>query len=97
MSATQTATRVRRLASSVGALPVAFFAWRWFRDLRPSLVRQNMQARRSARRDLAVPPPRLLYAINATRSVDWFLRTGQEGAQCLCSALRDIERPIESF
>ena len=43
------------------------------------------------------PPPALLYAINATRSVDWFLKTGEQAAQCLRTALCDINRPIESF
>ena len=65
--------------------------------MRPSLVRQNWRARRSAGKEIAVPPPRLLYAINATRSVDWFLRTGEQAAECFRCALSEIDRPIDSF
>lgn len=97
VSRTQTATRIRRVASSLGLLPAAFYVWRALRDSRPSLVRSNLIARRRAPKSVPIPPAKLLYAIAATRSVEWFLQTGEQAAEAFRSALSGIGRPIESF
>lgn len=97
MAVTQKATRVRRMIRSMGLLPTAFVVWRTIREWRPSIVARNAHARRRATGNLPIPPGNLLFAINATRNVEWFLRTGEQSAECFRTALAGINRPIESF
>jgi SAM-dependent methyltransferase len=81
----------------VGLLPTAFVVWRTIREWRPSIIAQNARARRTAVGNLPIPPGNLLFAINASRSVEWFLRTGEQSAECFRTALTGINRPMESF
>jgi SAM-dependent methyltransferase len=67
------------------------------RESGPSAVARNVQARRRASKELPIPPGNLLFAINASRSVEWFLDTGKQSAECFRAALAEIDRPIESF
>jgi SAM-dependent methyltransferase len=97
MAVTQRATRVRHMIRSMGLLPTAFVVWRTIREWRPSVIARNAHARRRAPGDLPVPPGSLLFAINATRNVEWFLQTGKQSAECFRTALAGINRPIESF
>ncbi|MFN2601915.1 MAG: class I SAM-dependent methyltransferase [Gemmatimonadaceae bacterium] len=80
----------------VRAAAHSVLAWRTQRDLRPSLIWKNFKARRFAPPP-AIPPGRQLFAVDATRSVEWFLETGRQTADSFRTALTDIDRPIESF
>jgi SAM-dependent methyltransferase len=92
---TQLQSKLRRQITRVGLLPAAFFVWRTLRTWTPSTIRKNRAARRNS--VLPVPPDTLIFSSTATRDVEWFLKSGEEFAGALRSALSQAGRPIESF
>jgi SAM-dependent methyltransferase len=97
MTNTQKASRVRRVISAVGVLPLAFTVWRTVRDWNPGQVTRNRQARRKAGGDYPVPPGSLLLETGGTRDVNWYLTSGKQTADSFRHALDRIGRPITSF
>ncbi len=94
---TQRASHVRRVLRAAGLLPVAFTVWRTVRYWNPSRIARDMRLRRTADRDMPIPPGNLLLVTGATRDADWFLTSGTATAGAFRSALQRIDRPIGSF
>lgn len=92
---TQLQSRLRRYITRLGLLPPAFFVWRTLRTWTPATIRRNRAARK--RNQLPIPPDSLIFSATATRDVEWFLKSGEEFASALRSALSEAGRPIESF
>lgn len=94
---TQRATRIRRVASSAGVLPLAFVVWRTLREWTPMLAIRNRRLRQTQKRRVPVPPGSLLFSATGSRDVRWFLESGEATAGAIRNALQSVGRPIESF
>lgn len=94
---TQLATRIRRVLTSVGLMPLAFRVYRTVRYWRPSRALHDRRARLAAPPDAPIPPARHLLVTSATPDVEWFLATGEATAAAFRAALNGVGRPIESF
>jgi SAM-dependent methyltransferase len=94
---TQTATKLRRIFSSIGLLPLAFVVWRNVRVWHPSLVIKNFRLRRQDSSAIPIPPGDLIFSATGTRDVEWFLESGTKTATAIRAALDSINRPLETF
>lgn len=94
---TQRASRLRRLADSLGILPLAFVVWRNLREWTPALAVRNHQIRRQFQNFSPIPPGRLIFSSTGSRDVEWFLESGEATAAAFRLALQSIGRPITSF
>jgi SAM-dependent methyltransferase len=91
---TQLRSRLRRHISRVGLLVPAFFVWRTLITWTPATARRNRAARKKG--GLPIPPDSLIFSSTGTRDVEWLLRSGEDFARALQSALADVGRPIAS-
>jgi Methylase involved in ubiquinone/menaquinone biosynthesis len=90
-------SRLRRIISRLGLLPVAFVVWRTLREWSPSLVKRNRDLRKRAGTGMPIPPDSMIFSSTGTRDVRWFLESGASAAGAFRAALRDLGRPMESL
>jgi SAM-dependent methyltransferase len=93
----QLVSRLRRVLTSTGLMPLAFRLYRTLRYWRPSRALADRRARAAAPPDAPIPPARHLLATSATLDVEWFLITGRATADAFRAPLCDIGRPIDTF
>lgn len=91
------ASRIRRVVTSLGVLPIVFPVWRAVREWTPALAVRNARLRRNARKSIPVPPGRLLFSATGSRNVEWFLQSADATAASFLRALDAIGRPLCSF
>lgn len=90
-------SRLRRIISRIGLLPVAFVVWRTLREWSPALVRRNRDLRKRGLGALPIPPNSLIFSATGTRDVYWFLESGALASEAFRSALQKHGRPLDSL
>jgi|SRR5688572_24300584 len=93
----QRVSSARRVIRSPRLLRLAFVVWRTVREWTPLLSYRNAKLRRQFEPWIPVPPGALIFSATGTRSVDWFLVSGEATAGALTKALESVGRPLDSF
>lgn len=80
---------VRRLLARSGLFGPAFWLYKAVREWSPALERRNRALRAAAPAHLPIPPADLVFAVTASRDLQWFLDTGRASQQGLARIATD--------
>lgn len=80
---------VRKLLAQTGLFGPAFWAYKALREWSPALERRNRALRAEQPKHLPLPPSDLVFAVTASRDLQWFLEHGRRAQQALASIAHD--------